>query len=78
MTLEKINYHEHRLMVCGDFKMLTMLLGQQVNYTKYLCFLCLWDSQARHLHWTKTDWSLSTRCLNTRERNFINTTLIPP
>ncbi|GBN64302.1 hypothetical protein AVEN_111376-1, partial [Araneus ventricosus] len=56
MILEKINYEEHRWMVCGDFKMLTMLLGQQAGYTKYPCFLCLWDSRARDLHWTKTDW----------------------
>ncbi|GBL75008.1 hypothetical protein AVEN_219879-1, partial [Araneus ventricosus] len=56
MILEKINYKEHRSMVCGDFKMLTMLLGQEAGYTKYSCFLCLWDSRARDLHWTKTDW----------------------
>ncbi|GBL75050.1 hypothetical protein AVEN_243837-1 [Araneus ventricosus] len=42
--LEKINYKEYRWMVCGDFKMLTMLLGQWAGYTKYPCFLCLWDS----------------------------------
>ncbi|GBL79855.1 hypothetical protein AVEN_28921-1 [Araneus ventricosus] len=34
MILEKINYQEHRWMVYGDFKMLTMLLGQQAGYTK--------------------------------------------
>ncbi|GBM85111.1 hypothetical protein AVEN_62867-1 [Araneus ventricosus] len=58
MILEKINYQEHRWMICGDFKMLTTLLGQQTGYTKYPCFLCLWDSRSRDLHWTKTDWSL--------------------
>ncbi|GBM76331.1 hypothetical protein AVEN_222248-1 [Araneus ventricosus] len=50
MILEKINYKEYRWMVCGDFKILTMLLGQQAGYTKYSCFLCLWDSRARDLH----------------------------
>ncbi|GBN73404.1 hypothetical protein AVEN_261739-1 [Araneus ventricosus] len=40
MILEK-NYQEHRWIVCEDFKMLTMLLGQQAGYTKYPCFLCL-------------------------------------
>ncbi|GBM62273.1 hypothetical protein AVEN_264136-1 [Araneus ventricosus] len=58
MILEKINYQEHRWMVCRDFKMLTMLLGQQPGYIKYPCFLCLWDNRARDLHWTKTDWPL--------------------
>ncbi|GBL92881.1 hypothetical protein AVEN_54548-1 [Araneus ventricosus] len=55
---EKINYQEYRWMICGDFKMLTMLLGQQAGYTKYPCLLYLSDSPARDLHWTKTDWSL--------------------
>ncbi|GBM16682.1 hypothetical protein AVEN_267779-1 [Araneus ventricosus] len=43
MILEKINHQEHRWMVCGDFKMPAMLLGQQAGYTKYPYFLCLWD-----------------------------------
>ncbi|GBN01468.1 hypothetical protein AVEN_143119-1 [Araneus ventricosus] len=77
LILEKIKYQEHRWMVCGDFKRLTMLLGQQAGYTKYLCFLCLWDSRSRTLHWTKTDWSLRG-ALTPGERNVINTTLVPP
>ncbi|GBL75125.1 hypothetical protein AVEN_194382-1 [Araneus ventricosus] len=75
MILEKIKYKEHRWMVCRDFKMLTMLLGQQAGYTKFPCFLCLWDSRAKDLHWTEADWSL--RCLNTRLKNVINTTFVP-
>ncbi|GBN35867.1 hypothetical protein AVEN_145467-1, partial [Araneus ventricosus] len=54
MILEKVNYKEY----CRDFKMLTMLLGWQTDYTKCPCFLCLWDSRARDLHWTEADWSL--------------------
>ncbi|GBM00554.1 hypothetical protein AVEN_146917-1 [Araneus ventricosus] len=77
MIPEKINYQEHRWMVCGDFKMLTMLLGQQAGYTKYPCFLCLWDSRARDFHWTKTDWSLRG-ALTPGEKKCINTTLVPP
>ncbi|GBM71524.1 hypothetical protein AVEN_145997-1 [Araneus ventricosus] len=57
--------------------MLTMLLGQQAGYTKHPCFLCLWDSRARHPHWTKTDWSLRG-ALTTGETNVINTSLVPP
>ncbi|GBM57650.1 hypothetical protein AVEN_52268-1 [Araneus ventricosus] len=77
MILEKINYQEYRWMVCGDFKMLTMLLGQQAGYTIYPGFLCLWDSRVRDLHWTNTDWSLRG-ALTTGEKNAINTTLVPP
>ncbi|GBM48182.1 hypothetical protein AVEN_138312-1 [Araneus ventricosus] len=58
MIFEKIKYKEHHWMVCRDFKMLTILLGWQTGYKKCPCFLCLWDSRARDLHWTEADWSL--------------------
>lgn len=38
-------------MVCGDFKIVTILLGQQAGYTRYPCFLPLWDNRARNFHW---------------------------
>ncbi|GBM83362.1 hypothetical protein AVEN_103485-1 [Araneus ventricosus] len=76
MMLEKINYQEYRWIVCGDFKMLTMLLGQQAVYIKYPCSLCLWDSPAKDLYWTNTYWSLRGD-LTPGEKNVINTTLVP-
>jgi hypothetical protein len=36
--------------------MVNFLLGQQSGYTKYPCFLCLWDSRAKHEHWARKDW----------------------
>ena len=39
--LKKIN------LLCGDFKVIGILLGLQSGYTKYCCFLCTWDSRAR-------------------------------
>ncbi|KAL4126753.1 hypothetical protein QTP88_010962 [Uroleucon formosanum] len=33
--------------------MVNFLLGQQGGYTKYPCFLCLWNSRARQEHWIK-------------------------
>ncbi|GBM32861.1 hypothetical protein AVEN_21734-1 [Araneus ventricosus] len=80
MIVEKINYQEHRWIVCGDLKMLTKFLGQQAGYTKYPCFLCLWDSRSRDLHWTKTDWSLRG-ALTPSKKNVLNTlekVLLPP
>jgi hypothetical protein len=41
--LEKINYKQHQCMVCGDLKVLCMLLGQQ-GYTKFSCYIYEWDS----------------------------------
>jgi hypothetical protein len=49
--LEKIKYREHEWQLCGDLKVIGLLLGQQRGYTKFLCFLCEWDSRARDKHW---------------------------
>jgi hypothetical protein len=38
--------------------MVNFLLDQQNGYTKYPCFLCLWDSRAKHEHWARKDLCL--------------------
>jgi len=55
MVLTKIKYSEHEWLVCGDLKILSMILGQQSGFTKYPCYLCLWDSRDRKNHYTRTD-----------------------
>ena len=54
--LEKVNYNEFKWDICGDFKILAFLLGLLGGYTKYSCFLCLWDSRADHEHYQKVEW----------------------
>ena len=54
--LIKINYAQFKWYVCGDFKMLGVLLGLQSGYTKYSCFLCLWKSRADGEHYEKILW----------------------
>ena len=48
--LDRIKYAEHDWVICGDLKVLSMLLGQQSGYTKYSYFLCLWDIRAKQDH----------------------------
>ena len=31
-------------------------MGMQVGFTKYCCFLCLWDSRAVSQHYKQKDW----------------------
>lgn len=58
ILLEKIKYNSHKWLICGDFKMINLLVGLQSGNTKYPCFLCLWDSRARDEHWSgQKDWS---------------------
>jgi hypothetical protein len=42
--LNCIDYDKFKWKICGDLKVLELLLGMQQGYTKYCCFLCEWDS----------------------------------
>lgn len=75
LVLEKIKYAEHQWLICVDLKMVNFLLGQQSGYTKYPCFLCLWDSRAKKEHWTKENWPLR-ESLVPGQRNVINKPLV--
>lgn len=61
--LKNVNYERHNWKVCCDLKIFAILTGLQGGYTKYCCFLCLWDSRDRKMHYTKKDWP--TRDKNT-------------
>jgi hypothetical protein len=47
LVLTKRGYTACDWMICGDLKVLCMLLGQQAGYTKYPYFMCEWDRSAR-------------------------------
>ena len=46
-VLEKIGYYKHNWIICVDLKIVGFLLGLQREYTKFPCFICLWNSRAR-------------------------------
>ena len=56
LILDKSNYHSHLWYVCADLKVVTLLRDLQLGYTKYCCFLCLWDSRARNKHYIEKTW----------------------
>ena len=43
--MDLLKYHKHGWIICVDMKMVSLLLGQQKGYTKFPCFLCMWDSR---------------------------------
>jgi len=51
LLLGKIKYDEFKWKLCGDLKVVALLLGMQLGYTKYCCFLCEWDSRDRKSHY---------------------------
>jgi len=75
ILLEKIDYETHKWQICGDFKILTILLGQQSGFTKFPCYLCLWDSRDRGNHYVKKNWPSRTS-LTPGSRNVIHKSLV--
>ena len=57
--------------------MVNFLPGQRSGYTKYPCFLCLWDSRARDQHWKKKNWPKPSS-LQVGSDNVVNTPLVDP
>ena len=58
ILLSSINYSTHKWFICGDLKVIGMLMGMQSGFTKFCCFLCLWDSRATSQHYIKSNWEL--------------------
>ena len=77
LMLEKINYGKYQWEVCGDLKMIAFLLGLQGGFTKYSCFLCLWDSRASDQHYIVRDWPARTG-LTVGQYNVCHEALILP
>ena len=75
-VLEKICYHEHKWAICVDLKMVNILLGQQSGYTKYPCFLCMWDSRDRQSHYTKKRWPPREELVPCRPKNILYEPLV--
>jgi len=49
--LGKIKYDELKWKLCGDLKVVALLLRKQLGYTKYCCFLREWDSREKKNHY---------------------------
>jgi hypothetical protein len=54
--LDKINYNKYCWNVCGDLKIIAILLGMQLGYTKNCRFICEWDSRAKDKHYYVKHW----------------------
>lgn len=56
LILEKVKYVEHNWRLCCDLKVVAMLCGMQQGYTKYMCFLCKWDSRSKTNQYQNHSW----------------------
>ena len=69
--LQLIKYEEHKWKLCGDLKIVAMILGMQQGYKKYGCFLCKWNSRDRNSHykrkiWTQRNWKVGEKIFRMR------------
>ena len=51
LVLHLIKYSIYNWIICKDLKVIGLLLGLQIVYTKHQFFLCRWDSRGDKLHY---------------------------
>ena len=57
--LNRICYKKSRWFVFSDLKIILLLRDLQLGYSKYSCFLYLWESRARSKHYEKEHWLMT-------------------
>jgi len=71
LLLGKINCDGFKWKLCGELKVVSLLLGMQLVYTKYCRFLCVWDSRDKKNHYVNKLWPKRTS-LTPGEKNVVN------
>ena len=56
ILLDLLEYPKYIWKICSDLKVVSLLLGLQLDYTKRMCFLCLWDSRQDNSHYAVKVW----------------------
>ena len=77
LLLSALNYQEHEWLICGDLKAVGIILGLQSGYTKYPCFLCVWDSRVDDQYYVRQEWS-SRQGLKPGSHNVLSHPLVEP
>jgi len=73
--LGKIKYDEFKWKLCGDLKVVALLLGMLIGYTKYCCLLCEWESWDKKNYCVNKLWSKRTS-LTQGDQNVVNPPLV--
>ena len=77
LLLGRIEYDEFKWKLCGDLKFVALLLGVQLGYKKYCCFLCKRDSRDKKNHYANELWPKRTS-LTPGEKNVVSPPLVLP
>jgi hypothetical protein len=57
--LQYIKYDTYKWNICVYLKIIALLFGLQLGYTKFPWFLCEWDSRDKAYQYVKKMWPLS-------------------
>ena len=77
LLLGKIKYDEFKWNLCGDLKVVALLLRMQLGYTKYCCLQCEWDSRDKKSNYVSKLWPKRTS-LTPGEKNVVKPPLVLP
>jgi len=77
LLLGKINYGEFKWKLRGDLNVVALLLGMQLGYTKYCCFLCEWDSRDKKKRYVNKLW-LKRTSLTPGDKNVVISPFVLP
>jgi len=77
LLLGKIKYDEFKWNLCGDLKVVALLLGMHLGYTEYCCLLCEWDIRDKTNHYVNKLWPKRTS-LTPGEKKVVNPPLVLP
>ena len=73
----RFKYDKFKWELCGDLKVVALLLGMQLRYTKYCCFLFEWESRDKKNYYGNKLWPKRTS-LTPGEKNVVNPPLFLP
>lgn len=70
-----IKYEEHQWRISCDLKVVAILMGLQLGYTKHMCFMCLWDTRFKGNQYQTHYWADRATAPNVRG-NVIHPSLV--
>ena len=56
ILLDILEYSKYDWKICSDMKVLSLLFGLQLGYTKHMCFFCIWNSREDSSHYAVKEW----------------------
>ena len=55
LLFEGVKYNQYQWNLCGDLKVIGLIVSMQAGFTKYCCFLSLWNRWAVSKHYKQRD-----------------------